>query len=177
VNGTTPAARRRAELGLPWVSNSEAERRLGDNRARTARRHSAAARARGAAPTALGTPDVPTATQGAATLGPAVRIATRLGTFQASPLAELAGTVRLGGSRRPPSPYLRCLHCECQQNQNFKAAQDDRPPTPHCSSLSRRQSTSPIRPPTPRRPHTRSPKRDSSPSPPQLSRVEAQPEK
>jgi len=59
VSGTTLAARRREELGLPRVSDREAERRLQDNRAHSARRHRAGARARGAARAALGTPDVP----------------------------------------------------------------------------------------------------------------------
>jgi len=49
VSGTTLAARRREELDHPRVSDREAERRLQDNRARSARRHRAAARARGAA--------------------------------------------------------------------------------------------------------------------------------
>jgi len=141
VSGTTLAARRREELGLPRVSNREAERRLRDNWVRTAQRHKAAARARGAARAALGTPDVPTATQGAATLEPAERIANRIGTFQARPLAEPAGTVRLGWSRRPCSPCLRCLHCECQQHRDFSVAQDDQLPTARRLSHPRRRSS------------------------------------
>jgi len=54
VSGTTLAGRRREELGLPRVSDHEAERRLRDNRARTARRHWAAACSRGVAPATLG---------------------------------------------------------------------------------------------------------------------------
>jgi len=50
VSGATRAARRLEKLGLPRVSDREAKRRLRDNRARTARRHRAAARARGVAP-------------------------------------------------------------------------------------------------------------------------------
>jgi len=37
VSGSTRASRRREELGLPRVSDREAERRLRDNRCRTAR--------------------------------------------------------------------------------------------------------------------------------------------
>jgi len=166
VSGMTLAARRREELGLPRVSDREAERRLQDNRASSAQRHRAAARARGAERAALGTPDVPLETQRAATPEPAGRIATRLGTLQARPLAEPAGTVRLGGSRRPPSPCPRCITCPCQSNRDFSTAQDPSSPTPRCS-------TSPSRPPTPRRPQTHSPKRDLSPGPSQLSREEA----
>jgi len=168
VSGTTLAARHCEELGLPRVSDCEAERQ--DNRARSARRHRAAAHARRAARAALGTPDATaTATQGAAPLEPAGLLAARLGTFQARPLTGPMPAVRLGGSRRPFSPCQRCLHCECQQNRDLSAAQ---PPTPRRSPFSCRRSTSPNRPPTPRRPHTRSPKRDSSPGPPQLSREE-----
>jgi len=162
AGGTTKAARRREELGLPRVSDREAQRRLQDNQARSAQRHRAAARARGAAQAALGT-------QPATTPEQAGRIAKRLGTFQARPLAEPPRTVKLGGSRRPRSPCPRCIACPCQTNRDFSTAQDPSSPTP-------RRSTSPRRPPTPRRPHTRSPKRDPSPGPPQLSREEAQPQ-
>jgi len=162
VSGTTQAARCREELGLPHVSNREAERRLHDNRARSARRHRAAARARGAAQAAL-------STQGAATPEPAGVIATRLGAFQARPLAVLAGTVRLGGSRQPRSPCPRCLTGPCQTTRNLSDAQNTTAPPPRCS-------TSPILPPSPRCLHTRSPKRDPSPGPPQLSHEEAQPD-
>jgi len=86
VSGTTLASRRREELSLPRVSDREAERRLRDNRSRTARRHRAAARARGVAPAALGVPDVyktATETQRVAPLEPAGRFAARLGSLQA----------------------------------------------------------------------------------------------
>jgi len=165
----TLAAPRREELGLPRVSDREADRRLQDNRARSARRHRAVARARGAAMAALGTPDVPLEPQRAATPEPVVRIITRLGMFQARPLAELAGTVRLGGSRRPRSPCPRCMMCPCQTTRDFSTAQEPASPTPH-------RPTSPRRPATPRGPHTRSLKRDPSSGPPQLSREEAQPD-
>jgi len=52
------AARRREKLGLPRVSDREAERRLSDNRSRTVRRHRAAARARGEAAATLGATEV-----------------------------------------------------------------------------------------------------------------------
>jgi len=46
MSGPVRAARCREALGLPRVSDREAERRLKDNRARTARRSRAGARAR-----------------------------------------------------------------------------------------------------------------------------------
>jgi len=61
TSGMILAGRRREELGLPRVSDREAARRLQDNQARSARRLRAAARARGAATAALGTPVVPLA--------------------------------------------------------------------------------------------------------------------
>jgi len=57
VSEATRGSRGREELGFPRVSDREAERRLQDNRSRTARRHRAAARARVVAPAALGAPD------------------------------------------------------------------------------------------------------------------------
>jgi len=155
VSGTTLAARRREELGLPRVSDREAERRFQDNWARSTRRHRAAARARGAARATLGTPDATaTETQGAVPLEPVGRLA----------------------SRRPISPCQQCLHCECQQHRDFSAAQDDQPPTPGRSSHSRRRSSSSGRQSTPRHPPSCSPKRDPSPGPPQLSREPDHPE-
>jgi len=81
VSGSTRAFRRREELGLPLVFDRDAERRQRDNRARTARRHQAAARARGVAPAALGVPDVPGTTeiQVAAPMELAERFVARLG--------------------------------------------------------------------------------------------------
>jgi len=76
TSGNTRASRRREELGLPRVSDREAERRLRDNRSRTARRHRAAARARGVATAALGTQDVPTEIEGATPMKPAGRLTT-----------------------------------------------------------------------------------------------------
>jgi len=171
VSGTTRASRRREELGLPRVSDREAERRLRDNWSHTARRHRAAARARGVAPATLGAPDVQGATdvQGAAPM----EFTARLGSFQARPQGEPVLTVRLGGTRRPISPCQRCRTCDCQTNRDYSAAQDDQSPTCRRSSHSCRRSTSSSRRPTPRRAPTRSPKRDRSPGPPQLSREAA----
>jgi len=151
------AAGRREELGLPRVSDREAARRLQDNRARSARRLRAAARAGGAATAALGTPVVPLAPQ---------PVPLRLGTFQSRHLAVPAGTVRHGGARMP---CPRCTTCPCHTTRDFSEAQDTTTPPP-------RRPRSPIRPPSPRHSHTRSPKRDPSPGPPQLSREETQPD-
>jgi len=71
VSGATRASHRREELSLSRVSDREAKRRLKDNRARTARGHRAAARARRMATAALGAPDVPTETEGATPMEPA----------------------------------------------------------------------------------------------------------
>jgi len=113
------AAHRREQLGLPRVSDREAARRQQDNRARSARRFRAAARARGAATAALGTPVVSLAPP------PPVRplMSTRLGTFQGRPLATPAGTVRHGGARMPRPPCTRCLTCPCQTHRDFSEAQ------------------------------------------------------
>jgi len=169
ASGTVLAARRREGLGLPRVSNWEAERRLLDNGARSARRHRAAARARGAAMAALGTPDVNLGPQQAATPAPSRRMAIRLGTFPAHPLAAPVGTVRHGGARLFRSPCPPCTTCPCQTVRNFSDAQFTAGPLPRCPM-------SPVRPLSPRRPHTRSPKRDPSPGPPPLSREEPQPD-
>jgi len=118
---------------------------------------------------ALGTPDVNLKPQHAATPAPSGRMALRLGKFQAQPLAVPAGTVRHGGARVPRSPCPRCTTCPCQTIRAFSAAQFTAAPLP-------RRPRSPIRPPSPRRPHTRSPKRDPSPGPHQLSRQEPQPD-
>jgi len=58
TSGPAHASRRREALGLPRVSDREAERRLKDNRACTARRHRAAARAREGASATLSAPEV-----------------------------------------------------------------------------------------------------------------------
>jgi len=59
MSGPVCAARRREAFGLPRVSDREAEKRLKDNRAHTARRHRAAARAREGPTVTLGAPEVP----------------------------------------------------------------------------------------------------------------------
>jgi len=140
--------------------------------------HRAAGRARGVAPAVLGVPDVQGAMdlQRAAAIEPAGRLAAWLGSFQARPQEEPVLTVRLGGTRRPISPCLRCRTCECQQTRDYSAAQHALLPSPCRPSHSRRQSRSSSRRSTSRRRHTRSPNRDSSPGPPQLRREEAQPE-
>jgi len=176
TSGNTRASRRREELGLPCISDREAERRLRDKRSCTARRQRAAARARGVATAALGTPDVPTAIEGVAPIEPAERLAARLGSFQARPQGEPVLTMRLGGTRRPISPCQRCRTCECQTNRDYSAAQDLRSPTSRRPSHTRRQSTSSRRRSTSRRRQTRSPKRDTLPGPPQLRREEEQKE-
>jgi len=142
TTGMALAAHRREELGLPQVSDREAARRLHDNRARTARRLRAAARARGAATAALGTPVVP--------LAPRPPVNLRLGTFQTRPLAVPAGIVRYGGARmpRPPCPPCpRCTTCPCQMTRDFSEAQHTTSPPPRRPRL-------PIRHPSPRRSHT-----------------------
>jgi len=154
MTGMAQAASRREQLGLPHVSDREAARRQLDNRARSARRFRAAARARGAATAAPGTHFVPRTAR--PTVTPLFR--TRNNTFQARPLPTPAGTVRQGGARLPRPPCTRCLHCPCQTRRDFSDAQ--RPPSPPP-----RRPFSPIRPPTPTLPHTR----PLSP-PPQLTR-------
>jgi len=54
MSGPVRAAHCREAMGLPRVSDREAERRLKNNRSRTAQRHRAAARARKGATAALG---------------------------------------------------------------------------------------------------------------------------
>jgi len=141
---STRASGHREEVRLPRVSDREAERRLRDNRSRTALRHWAVACARGVATAALGARDVQGTTeiQGAAPMEPAERFAARLGSFQARPQVELALTVRGGGSRRPISPCHRCRNCLYQQNRDYSAAQDSRSPTLRRPSHSRRKRTS-----------------------------------
>jgi len=113
VSGATRASCRREELGLPRVSDREAERRLRGNWARTARQHRAATRARGVATAAPGTQDVPTEIEGATPLEPAGPLTAQLGSFQAKPPGEPVLIVRIGGTRRPLSPCLRCRDCVC----------------------------------------------------------------
>jgi len=109
VSGPLRAARRRAELGLPKVSDREAERRLRDNRNRTARRHRAAARARGEAAATQEALEVLGATggQGGAIMGPGKRFATRAGSNR-SGLQEVRTTDLLqAGVVGDPPPHAR----------------------------------------------------------------------
>jgi len=107
VSGSSRASRRREELGLPRVSDREAERQLRDNWARTARRHRAAARARGVASAALGVPDVQGTTKndGAA---PMERFVAQIGSSRSRLQVGPVVTVRGGGARRPISPCHQC---------------------------------------------------------------------
>jgi len=113
--GMALAARRREQLGLPRVSHREAARRLQDNPARSAHRFRAAARARGAATAALGTPVIYRAPQ--PTVTPLMR--TRLGSFQAPPLAMPAGTVRLGGGKTTTPSLHTVPHMPLPNYQKF----------------------------------------------------------
>jgi len=113
TSGPARAPRRREALGLPRVSDREAERRLKDNRARTARRYRAAARASEGAPATLtapevpATPDIPQDTNTQHVL--------LLGSTQADP-----PTAAPPG--RTYSSCARCLHCTCRQPKNYSAA-------------------------------------------------------
>jgi len=113
----------------------EAERRLKNNRARTARRHRAAAHARERAPATLTAPkvlrtpdehDVPAAD---------TRQVLLLGSTQADP-----------PTTSPPeckySPCARCLHCTCRQPKNYSAAQRTSRSPARRSRASRRRSSS-----------------------------------
>jgi len=108
VSGPLLAARRRAELGLPRVSDREAERRLRDNRNRMARRHHAAARARGEAAAIQGALEVlgVTGGQGEASMGPGERFATRVGCSRSGLQEEPAVQIR-GGVVGDPPPHAR----------------------------------------------------------------------
>jgi len=113
MSGPACAARRREALGLPRVSNREAERRLNDNQARTARRYRAAARARegapapSTAPDVIATPEVPM-TSNTLQDAPDTRQVILLGSLQADP-----PTTSPPG--RTYSPCARCLNCSCRE--------------------------------------------------------------
>jgi len=116
-------------LGLPRVSDREAERRLKNNRARRARRHRAAAHARKGAPAPLTAPEVPATTDTADD----TRQVLLLGSTQADP-----PTVAPPG--RTYSPCARCLNCFCREPKNYSEAQASSPARgPHTS---RRPSSS-----------------------------------
>jgi len=114
------AARRKEALGLPRVSDREAERRLKDNRARTARRHRAAARAREGALATLTAPEVPATADLLRATADDTRHVLLLGSTQADP-----PTVA------PPdwtySPCARCLNCSCREPKNYSGAQHTSP--------------------------------------------------
>jgi len=113
ISRTTRASRRREELGLPSVSDLEAERWPKDNRARTARRHRAAVRARVVATAALGALDVQgtTEVQRAEPMEPEERFVAQIGSSQLRPQVEPMLALRGGGARRPFSPCHRCFNC------------------------------------------------------------------
>jgi len=167
MSGPVRAARRTEALGLPRVLDREAERLLKDNRARTARRHRAAARMRGLATAALGAPEVMATTediggQGGVDRELGGRYRAQIGSSQAQPQTELVPQLRGGGARRAFSPCERCTHCPCRQDRDYGAAQDSAPPSPrrqsshrHCSSSSRRRPRTPTRSPSPEPPPLR----------------------
>jgi len=111
MSGPVYAARRRKALGLPRVSDREAERRLKDNRARTARRHPAAARAREGATATLTAPDVPATPEHREKAAPGDVQGGRYAAQAASSRAEPTGIPPL----RTYSPCKRCLHCRSRQ--------------------------------------------------------------
>jgi len=158
------STRRREELGLPRVSDREAERRLRDNRSRTARRHRAAACARGEAAT-LGAPEVLGAAedqggQRVVDMEPGERFVAQAGSSRSELQVEPVILLRGGGTRRPLSPCERCTNCECRRPRDYSAAQEP------LSLPSRRPFFSRRRP--------RSPTHTPSPGPPQLWRELAQ---
>jgi len=138
MSGPVRPARRREALGLPRVSDREAERRFKDNRARTARRHRAGARAREGATATLTAPEVPVTPDGQ---GGATEDAQHV-ILRGSSRADLTAT-------SPPvqtySPCERCLHCRSRQPKDYSAAQNSSPSParrarapPHRSSSSLR---------------------------------------
>jgi len=102
MSGPVRAACRKAALGLPRVSDREAERRLKDNRARTARRHWAALEV----PATPVEQEVRDRDQGG-------RHAARAASSRASPKEEPTITAQVGGTRRVYFPCERCAHCRC----------------------------------------------------------------
>jgi len=104
ISGPARASRRREALGLPRVSDWEAERRLKDNRARTAQHHRAAARAREGAPATLTAPELlATSDNKQRGIIDDTRQVLLLGSTQADP-----PTTTPPG--RTYSPCARCLH-------------------------------------------------------------------
>jgi len=133
MSGPVRATRRREAIWLPRVSDKEAERRLKDNRAQTARRHRAVARVRGLVMAALGAPEVITEDiggQGRADKEHGGRYTAKIGSSQAQPQTEPVPQLRGGGVRRAFSPCERCTRCPCRQDKDYSAAQDSAPPSP-----------------------------------------------
>jgi len=130
ISGPARASRRREALGLPRVSDREAERRLKDDKARTARRHRAAARAREGAPATLMAPDI--------LVTPDI-LATR--DISQDAAADTRHVLLIGSTQADPpttappgrtySPCAQCLYCTCRQPKNYSAAQDTLP-SPAC---------------------------------------------
>jgi len=146
------ATRCRAELGLPEVSDREAERRLRDNCMRTARSHCAAAQARGEAAATLGAPEVQER-QEVTNTGPVERIATRTRSSRSKlKVEEHVIFFHGGGTRRPQSPCERCTNCECRCSRDYSSAPEPlpllnhRPPFSHTRQYSTIQSPSLGRP-------------------------------
>jgi len=158
MSGPVRAARHREALGLPRVSDQEAERRIKDNRARTARCHRAAARAQLGAAATLGAPEGTPTTEGQdiRDRDQGQRHEARAASSRSSPKIEQTITVQVGGTRRVYSPCDRCAHCRCRQPKDYSAAQDS--PSPP-----RRRSPSSLRPSSSSRRHPRPPTRTSSP--------------
>jgi len=124
VSGPVSVARRREDLGLPRVTDREAERRLMDNRSHTARRHRAAARARGEAAATLGAPEVLGAVevQGGHEIMdtvPEERIGTRTRRSRSELKVEPVILLRGGGTKRPLSPCERCTNCDCCHPRDY----------------------------------------------------------
>jgi len=162
MSGPVRAARHRETLGLPRVSDREAERRLKDNRARIARRHRAAARAREGATATLGAPEVPAT--------PALHYTVRGDVSIEERYVALGGTSRAEPNTTPArtySPCERCLHCHCRQLKDYSAAQNSSPSPARHSHAARRRSASRRRRPSSSR-SQRQPPRTPSPGPPQL---------
>jgi len=112
ISGPVRASRRREALGLPRVSDREAERRLKDNKARTARRHRAAARAQEGVPATLTAPNVLATPDEQEGVTDDTRQVLLLRSTQADPL-------KTAPPGRTYSPCERCLNCRCRQPKNY----------------------------------------------------------
>jgi len=115
-----------------------------------------------------------TEAQVAEPMEPEERFVAQIGSSQAILQEETVIALRGGGVRRPFSPCHRCLNCGYRQGRDYSAAQDSPSPSPGRPTSSRRWSTFSSRRSTSHRRRNHSPKRDTTPGPPQLWRVEAQ---